>query len=394
MNIGIVTAWYERGAAYVSKMYKDLLEQEGHVVYIFARGGFVSKNQLSERWKEKEITRSEKYTDTTIEKRKLYSWIKKKNLNAILFNEQNDFRVLIWLKNDFPEIKLGAYVDYYTEATLPWFDLYDFLICNTKRHIQAMKDHPQKYYLKWGTDIELYKPSEEKHREVRFFHSVGMSPRKGTDILVNAFINGKLYEKSKLILHTQIPIEKVTAFKKDDLQKYGIEVIDKTVTAPGLYYLGDVYVYPTRLDGLGLTMYEALASGLPMITSDFPPMNEVGTEDFVKRIKIADYYCRSDAYYFPMVICDEKDLTNAMNWYVQHPDELLKQKKMAREYAVENCDISKKGAFVSKIFIDSTCRPINKKLAKEVLKTYKRNWNVFQTLSKLKVVYNIRHKSK
>ena len=39
MNIGIVTTWFERGAAYVSKQYKDSLEECGHKVFIYSRGG-------------------------------------------------------------------------------------------------------------------------------------------------------------------------------------------------------------------------------------------------------------------------------------------------------------------------------------------------------------------
>ena len=38
MKIGIVTTWFERGAAYVSKQYLNLLE-ENHEVFIYARGG-------------------------------------------------------------------------------------------------------------------------------------------------------------------------------------------------------------------------------------------------------------------------------------------------------------------------------------------------------------------
>jgi len=54
-----------------------------------------------------------------------------------------------------------------------------------------------------------------------------------------------------------------------------------------LYYLGDVYVYPTTLDGLGLTVYEALASGLPVIATDVAPMNEIITEDNGKLVKVS-----------------------------------------------------------------------------------------------------------
>ena len=38
MNVGIVTTWFERGAAYVSKAYMQTLSSQ-HNVFIYARGG-------------------------------------------------------------------------------------------------------------------------------------------------------------------------------------------------------------------------------------------------------------------------------------------------------------------------------------------------------------------
>jgi len=38
MNIGIVTTWFERGAAQVSHQYKEILGQDNEV-FIYARGG-------------------------------------------------------------------------------------------------------------------------------------------------------------------------------------------------------------------------------------------------------------------------------------------------------------------------------------------------------------------
>ena len=39
MRIGIVTTWFERGAAYVSRQIRDSLLRDGNDVFIFARGG-------------------------------------------------------------------------------------------------------------------------------------------------------------------------------------------------------------------------------------------------------------------------------------------------------------------------------------------------------------------
>ena len=234
MRIGIVTTWFERGAAYVSSIYKNLLESEGHKVYIFARGGDPHPSQKDEKWNDEYVTRSSKYTDTRIPNRIISKWIREKALEAILFNEQRDYRVLVYVKTRFPHLKIGSYVDYYTENTIEYYGLYDFLICNTKRHMQALDRFDNKYYVEWGTDTEIYKPENKIKKQLTFFHSAGMATRKGTDILIEAFIKGGLFVKSKLIIHTQIPIEKLCAYNEDELKKYNIEIICKTVGPPGL----------------------------------------------------------------------------------------------------------------------------------------------------------------
>ena len=119
-------------------------------------------------------------------------------------------------------------------------------------------------------------------------------------------------------------------------------------------------------------MYEALACGMPLITSDFPPMNEVGNDEFVKRVKIKDYYCRGDAYYFPMCICDSESLEEQMCWFVDHKEELNKIKKLARQYAEEHYDIKKRAKQVSEIFVKSTLLPIDKEVVEKIDKTFNR----------------------
>ena len=64
------------------------------------------------------------------------------------------------------------------------YNLYDFVICNTKRHWAAMQNHKQPYYVKWGTDINIFKPNLKEHKDIIFFHSMGMSFRKGTKTLI------------------------------------------------------------------------------------------------------------------------------------------------------------------------------------------------------------------
>ena len=376
MKIGIVTARYERGAAYVSRHYMEMLEREGHQVSIYARGN-MRPDRHTEKWNESYVTWDNTYQDTRIDPRRFFRWIKKEGCEVVFFNEQQDFRILCAVKKRFPELKIGAYVDYYTERTRAWFRMYDFLICNTHRHMQAMEGHPQAYYIRWGTDVDVFRPVGEKHDMLTFFHSVGMSVRKGTDLLIDAFIEGNLCERSRLIIHTQLPISRVTQHSVEELANHGITVIEKTVTAPGLYHMGDVYVYPTRLDGLGLTMYEAAACGLPIITTDFPPMNEAVERSFGRLVKVRDYYCRQDAYYYPMAVCDQQDLIAAMQWYVDHPEEVAAQKRAARRFAEENYRLSDRSHQLSEIFQQANLSIPDRRLMKEIENYYRKEISSF-----------------
>jgi glycosyltransferase involved in cell wall biosynthesis len=111
-----------------------------------------------------------------------------------------------------------------------------------------------------------------------------------------------------------------------------------TVTAPGLYHLGDVYVYPSRLEGIGLTIAEAISCGLPVIVTDEPPMNEfVGGEYSGTTIKVTERSYRNDGYYWPQSIPDVQDLKSQMlRFYEKRYDYSFREK--AREHAIKFLD--------------------------------------------------------
>ena len=314
MKIGFITTWFERGAAYVTKQYANTMEKQGHDIFIYARGESYAIGNPD--WDLPNVTWGKKLHDTTLSIKDVSEWIKKNQIDCVFFNEQRDLRSVLKIKKKFPKVKLGTYIDYYTQDTVNGFKYYDFLICNTKRHYSVFSVFDQCYYIPWGTDIDLYKYEYSKHDCVRFFHSAGMSNRKGTDLLINAFIKGKLYEKAQLIIHTQLPIEQLTNYEMSSLEGYNILVIYKTVGAPGLYHMGDVYVYPTTLDGLGLTMYEALACGLPVITTNCAPMNEVITNENGRLINVDEFKCRWDAYYWPLAFANIDSLIKNMEYYL------------------------------------------------------------------------------
>lgn len=340
LNIGIVTTWFERGASYVSRAFYDTLSIANNV-FIYARGG--EEYAIGDpNWDKEYVTWGKKILKKPlgyIDWDDFYWWIKTNNIDLLIFNEQHDWDII--LKCQKLDIPIGSYVDYYTKGTVRFFCLYDFLICNTKRHYSVFKKHSQVIFLPWGTDTGVFLPHVAKDEDkIVFFHSAGMGKgnlRKGTDLLVKAFKD--VIGDTRLIIHAQFGIDQFEDLKKFIEQDERITFIEKTVSHPGLYYMGDVYVYPTRLDGIGLTIAEALSSGLPVIATDNPPMNEFIIDGFTGRlVKVDHYEVRKDKYYWPQAICDVFDLTQAMQYYVDNPLVVKEQKINARKYAEEFLD--------------------------------------------------------
>lgn len=372
MNIGIVTTWFERGAAYVSRQFEEVLQQK-YNIFIFARGG-EKYAKGDPNWDHKNVfwsTRNARFMGMWYSKKEFVKWAKDNKIDAVIFNEQQNFTPVTWAK------ELGlltiAYIDYYTEETVPLFDIYDGLICNTKRHYSAFEDLGNAYYIPWGTDVDLYKPTNEglvNKGKVTFFNSAGMNPlRKGTDTFIKALdkckdLDFKAVIQSQKTLHSYFP-ELDDTIK--NLMKNGkLEVIEKTVPAPGLYYKADVYVYPSILDGIGLTVCEAVSSGLACITSDNPPMSEFVEPQYGSLIPINRLWARSDGYYWPQCRCDVDGLAKILKVYIENPQEVIKKKKAAREWALSHFSFKDNAQSLFGIIESMKKRPYDEALLRKI----------------------------
>ncbi len=348
MNIGIVTTWFDRGAAYVSKAYMEALSPD-HKVFIYARGG-EKYARGDPNWDHEYVTWG-KITKikNDINLKDFYKWLSDNEIQLLIFNEQIWWNIVALLANS--KILIGSYVDYYKKNTVKFFRLYDFLLCNTKRHYSVFKNHPNALYIPWGTNLELFFPRPKPFNKnlLIFYHSAGMGGvnlRKGTDILVKAFTN--VVGDVRLIIHSQVGIDHYPVIKETILKDKRIIFLCSTCPPPGLFYWGDVYVYPSRLEGIGLTIAEALASGLPVITTNSAPMNEFIIDNYNGRlIPIETTSARKDKYYWPEVICSETELTKAMQFYIENPLILEYHKKQARLSAEKHHNWKKNSSKIS-----------------------------------------------
>lgn len=347
MNIGIVTTWFERGAAYVSRQYLQSLQKEFNV-FVYARGGehYAKKDP---KWDSDCVWWGKKTylpISTAMDLGDFYKWINQKKIELVLFNEQRWWLPVLWAKQW--HLKTVAYIDYYTSKSIPLFALYDGVICNTKRHYQAFRWHPFAYYVPWGTDLQLFTCNNSglvSKGCVTFFHNCGYGPRKkNTDLVIRCF--SKLTAAARLIVHSQVDIIKehpgLEKLVSQLISDGRMEYIWKNVPAPGLYGLGDVYVYPSMSEGIGLTITEALASGLCCIMTDDPPMNEFAADGTALKVRVKHLFTEhGDPFYWPKAQLDEEDLYNKMNFCANHPEWVAKAKVAARDHAENNLDWTK-----------------------------------------------------
>lgn len=377
MKVGIVTTWFERGAAYVSKQFEDVLSNE-HEVFIYARSG--EKYAIDDpKWNKPNVTwglkRTATFATTLIAKHDFIKWLAKNQIDIVLFNEQQWWYPILWCN----ELKIPTvcYVDYYTANTIPLFSAYSALICNTKRHYSVFNWHPNSFYIPWGTDCSIYKPTDNISKLVNndivtFFHSCGMDPyRKGTDLLLQAA--EKVTENYKLIIHTQIDL--MSFFNNDideiiiRLIKTGkLEIINKTLSAPGLFHLGDVYVYPSRLEGIGLTIAEAEACGLIPLVTNNGPMNEFVNDQFGFLIDVSKYYAREDGYYWPECTPDIISLTNHMIKICKGKEEIISFKAANYKFANENLNWEKNSQQIVNIIDQIKFTPLEEDIKNKIIK--------------------------
>lgn len=103
-----------------------------------------------------------------------------------------------------------------------------------------------------------------------FIYSGSLSERKGSDLLARAFARlSAEFPDARLVLVGTGPLEKkvrdILAPVIDRVEFCGFQ---PWAELPSFYAKGDIFCFPSRYDGWGLALVEALASGLPCVSTD------------------------------------------------------------------------------------------------------------------------------
>ncbi|MCK4910301.1 MAG: glycosyltransferase family 4 protein [Thermodesulfovibrionales bacterium] len=253
-------------------------------------------------WEQKNVTHASNHT---IHLKEYVSWVKENDIHVVFCDQNYQFDELAKLRSMGVKV-IGRFVwekfsgKHVDSAKKAYDIIYSLTRSEQERYREMGIESPK---LDWGchpeiTSITAEKPSDE----IRIiFPASGL--RKPVAQAIEAFGRAKLPDNVKLILKSQ---ENRTGI---DTGGYDVDADPRIVWENRdldfeeyhkLFASCHICFCPSKWEGLGLHLYEAIAHGVATITNDIPPMNEViedGTSGIlVKSIKDGDTPSGIQAY--------------------------------------------------------------------------------------------------
>jgi len=169
------------------------------------------------------------------------------------------------------------------DPEMHWLRIADLLIAPTRFTYRYLCDFRQRHgfgwdvvSFPWPVDTGQFRFQERRHcerflfvdghggaRATRLDGSPTADGRKGMDVMAEAMWAAP---KLRFLVYSQ----------RRELPRLpsNVEVRPAPARRRDLYHEGDVCVQPSHVEGIGLPLLECQAAGMPLITTDAPPMNE------------------------------------------------------------------------------------------------------------------------
>ncbi len=145
------------------------------------------------------------------------------------------------------------------------------------------------FIVPYGVDLSRFYPGtkhREKNEKLKLLFVGQITQRKGISYLIESFNALKSQNVELHITGGLFQGYKIPEFLKGDRIYYTGRVVDAEL--PAVYRNADIFVLPSLVEGFGLVLLEAMASGLPVITtpnSGGPDIIENGKEGFIVPVR-------------------------------------------------------------------------------------------------------------
>jgi 1,2-diacylglycerol 3-alpha-glucosyltransferase len=282
MRIGIVSYWFNRGQAVVARHLRTALDELGHETFVLARPtrntnirpSFVDRDGV---WDQPRITEGSDYLITADEYER---WAMDNGIDVAFFDQNYQFAEIARLR-DSGVRTVARFVweafspDDVAGAREALDVVYSLTACERERYSGLGIESPR---VRWGCHPELLEVQPANHEEaVTFFYPGGfMTKRKPFEEVLEAFLATD-DPNLRLVIKAQVErkAKRVRRMIGDDGRVEQITEDLPTAEHLSRFAAADACLAPSRWEGLGLHLYEAIAFGLPIVTNDNPPMNEV-----------------------------------------------------------------------------------------------------------------------
>jgi 1,2-diacylglycerol 3-alpha-glucosyltransferase len=293
VRVGVVTKWFNRGQPVVARQLRSAVEELGHESFVLARpkkerGPRPGALDRDDVWDQPEVTEGSTY-DIPLDE--YVRWAEENGIEAILCDQNYQFAEIAELKSRGVRT-IGRFVwEHFTaEHVAGVGDAYDVVYSLTHAEQERYREMGlETPFVPWGCHPELieYAPDTSSASRPRMaesaegrvtYHFPGgfLGHRKPLEPVLEAFTRVR-DPRLRLIVKAQVERKQVrpalAAARRDP--RIEVRIADQP-TAEHLREVAscDVCLAPSRWEGLGLPLYEALAFGQPAITNDAPPMNE------------------------------------------------------------------------------------------------------------------------
>lgn len=284
MNVGIVSKWFNRGQPVVGRQLRSAVDALGHRSFVLAKprrekGPKPGALELTGVWDQPGVTPASAFETPLGE---YVEWVEANGLDVILCDQNYQFDELAQLRARGVRV-IGRFVwEHFTEGHLaPAREAYDVVYSVTLAEQERYRgwglETPR---VPWGIHPELLavEPRRVDDGLVRFVFPGGfLGHRKPAEPVIEAFSAAR-GEHLRLLVKAQVKrsrlaeIEALVAADPRIELRLADEPWDEHLAAIAA---NDVSISPSRWEGLGLPLYEAVAFGMPTICNDDPPMNEV-----------------------------------------------------------------------------------------------------------------------
>jgi glycosyltransferase involved in cell wall biosynthesis len=206
----------------------------------------------------------------------------------------------------------------------------DLFVCPNEMGLRTVRSFGRmnSIALPWCLDLESLPAQPVRGHARTFVHNAGLvdaDDRKGTRDTIKAFRRAARQDIRLIVrLQKEAPLPELD--DRIDVQ------IGNVKSHADLYRNVDVAIQPSKMEGIGFMVLEAVCAGLPVITTDYPPMNEYVSQP---ELRARTHWWKRKAFPTPWVpqahlrLPRESDIGRRIEWCADHDMENISKQNRA-----------------------------------------------------------------